>query len=91
MIKFKSDIDLKSESEMLKSMLIDLETSINSLQKMEVGLNISTKPSAFDLVLTADFIDVDGLDDYRVHPEHVKVLDYLKKVIEKVHVVDYII
>jgi hypothetical protein len=28
---------------------------------------------------------------YRVHPEHVVVLDYLKEVMEKAAVVDYII
>ena len=29
---------------------------------MEVGINISTKPSAYDIVLTADFNDVDTED-----------------------------
>ncbi len=74
-----------------KNMLLALEKSIEPLIKMEVGLNFSKKPSAFDLVLVADFEDEHGLNVYRDHPEHIKVLDYLKTVIEKTAVVDYII
>jgi stress responsive alpha/beta barrel protein len=91
MIKFKDEVDVKSASEELREMLLDLESSISFLLNMEVGLNISNKPSAFDIVLTADFENEAGLDEYRVHYEHVKVLEYLKKVMEKAQVVDYII
>ena len=89
MIKLKEDVDTSIISNELKMMLKNLEHSIHPLLKMEVGINISTKPSAYDVVLTADFQDEVGLDEYRVHPEHVKVLDYLKKVMEKATVVDY--
>jgi hypothetical protein len=58
---------------------------------MEVGLNINTKPSAFDLVLTADFDDEKGLNIYRAHPDHVKILDFMKDTVEKTAVVDYFI
>jgi len=59
------------------------------LKRMEVGLNINTLPSAFDAVLTADFDDEAGLNAYRTHPEHVKVLGFLKETMEKSAVVDY--
>ncbi len=90
MIKFKDEYRNKETSAELEKMLLDLLNSIDELKRMEVGHNISIKPSAMDLVLTADFDDIAGLDAYRVHPEHVKVLDYLKIVMEKAHVVDYI-
>ncbi len=80
----KSDIALK-----LKNMLDNLESKIDSLNKMETGTNISTRPSAYDVVLTAEFNDTSGLDAYRTHPEHVKVLNYLKEVMDKATVVDY--
>jgi|FLOH01.1.fsa_nt_gi hypothetical protein len=89
MIKLKSDLDKMQVSEKIRFMLEDLEKSIDELLKMEVGFNISTKASAFDIVLTADFKDEDGLNVYRVHPDHVGVLDYLKEVMEKAVVVDY--
>ena len=93
MIKFKGGSNnsfASIVSKELKVMLEDLELSIEPLILMEVGINISTMPSAYDIVLTADFEGVAGLDKYRVHPEHVKVLDYLKVVMEKAVVVDYI-
>lgn len=91
MIKLKDHVDASVVSKEIKVMLDDLGQSIGSLLKIEAGINVSTKASAHDVVLTADFEDVTGLDEYRVHPEHVKVLDYLKEVMEKAAVVDYFI
>jgi len=90
MIKLKDSVEHSVVTKKLKAMLEDLESTIESLIMMEAGINISTKPSAYDVVLTADFDDIAGLDKYRVHPEHVKVLDYLKEVMDKAVVVDYI-
>ena len=90
MIKIKDNLEKTVTSNKINKMLVGLEDSIESLLSIEVGINISTKPSAYDIVLTADFNNEKGLDEYRVHPEHVKVLDYLKVVMEKAVVVDYI-
>ncbi len=90
MIKLNNESNTVEVINKLKTMLNSLEKSIDSLHRMEVGINISKKPSAFDLVLTADFEDENGLDEYRVHPSHVLVLNYLKIVMEKAAVVDYI-
>lgn len=89
MIKLNGDVDKMPVSEKIKFMLEGHENSIDDLLKMEVGFNISTKASAYDIVLTADFKDEDGLNVYRVHPKHIEVLDYLKEVMEKAVVVDY--
>jgi hypothetical protein len=89
MVQFKDRTTKDEEASILKKMLEDLKDEIPSLYTMEVGLNINNKPSAFDLVLTADFENETGLNAYRVHPKHVKVLDYLKAVVEKTAVVDY--
>ena len=91
MIKLKDEYRNESTSNELRKMLEDLQVKIEELNCIEVGQNISTKPSAFDIVLTADFDNVDGLNIYRDHPEHVKVLNYLKIVMEKAQVVDYIL
>lgn len=91
MIKFTDRNTVETTALQLKAMLMDLTITINSLIKMEVGLNINTKASAYDLVLTADFEDEAGLEAYRIHPTHIKVLDYLKTNMEKARVVDYYI
>ncbi len=89
MVNFKDRQKSTLISEQFRAMLIRLEESVPELLKMEAGLNVSTKASAYDLVLTADFADENALDKYRVHPEHVKVLEFMRSVVEKVAVVDY--
>lgn len=91
MITFREREKLESTAATTKQLLIDLEDSIEPLLKMEVGLNFSTRATAYDLVLIADFNNEKDLDFYRVHAEHIKVLDYLKTVVDKTTVVDYTI
>ncbi len=91
MMKFNDKEPLEKISEEIKTMLIQLVPKVESLKSMEVGLNVNTKPSAYDLVLTADFDDEEGLNLYRSHPEHVKILDRMKETVDKTAVVDYYI
>ncbi|HHL57974.1 MAG TPA: Dabb family protein [Bacteroidetes bacterium] len=91
LFKFSDSSDKDEVAAHLKNLLDNLLDKIPELKGMEVGLNISTRPSAFDIVLTADFDDENGLNAYRVHPEHKKVLDYLEGKTEKSAVVDYFI
>jgi len=73
----------------LKKAIEDLKIYIDELKFIEVGLNFNEKPSAFDLVLTATFQSVSDLEIYRNHPEHKKVLVFLRTVTEQSAVVDY--
>ena len=89
MMRFKNRNDVEKISASVKTMLDDLIPVVDALKRMEVGINVNTKPAAYDLVLTADFDDEAGLNDYRAHPDHVKILDFMKEVVEKTTVVDY--
>ncbi len=89
MMKFNGKEPLETISVTVKEKLEALTASIPELKNMEVGLNVNTKPSAHDLVLIADFDDEEGLNAYRVHPEHVKILEIMKETVEKTAVVDY--
>jgi len=89
MMKFKDTEPVDDLRNDFKNSLLGLLDSIQDLKRMEVGLNINTGKSAYDLVLTADFIDEEGLNAYRVHPDHVKILNKMKKVVEKTAAVDY--
>ena len=60
------------------------------LKSIEVGLNMNDTPAAFDLVLTSRHDDVAGLQAYAQHPDHLEVLEFIKKVISDRKVVDYI-
>lgn len=73
----------------LKKALEDLKIYIDEIKSLEVGLNFSVKQNAFDLVLTTIFQTEDDLEIYRLHPEHKKVLVFLRSVIQESAVVDY--
>ncbi len=90
MIKFNTNQDVEKLSGEFKQLLEALLTSVDSLKSMEVGLNISIRPSAYHLVLTAVFNDEAGLNIYRSHPDHVKILKRIKETAEKVVAVDYL-
>lgn len=89
MMKLAEAADQEERKEKLAALLEDLEGKIEEIKLWEVGRNISTKASAFDLVLISGFDTLEDLDTYRVHPDHVKVLDYIKEVVSGIHVVDY--
>ena len=73
----------------LKEAIEKLEESIPEAKSIEVGLNVNEKPSAYDLVLVSDFENEDALERYRVHPEHQKVVEFIKKVNDDIAAVDY--
>lgn len=86
------DVSVTEKHEQLqhiKSILEALFGVVPSLKAMEVGLNFSDRDTAFDLVLVSLFEDKEGLSEYAIHPEHIKVLDYLKGRLETTAVTDY--
>lgn len=78
-----------NQTKNLKEAIDGLMGRIPELKSMEVGLNLNTKASAYDLVLISEFESLESLDAYRVHPEHKKVLELLYEVMEQTAVVDY--
>lgn len=78
-----------SNAEKLRSAIEGLMGKVPELLSMEVGMNLSTKASAYDLVLTSEFDSMETLKIYRVHPEHKKVVELLYEVMESTAVVDY--
>lgn len=92
MVKAKDSFSYSEKAEKLnqfKNSLEDLKGKINELNYLEVGMNMNTKPSAYDLILITEFDSETALDLYRVHPDHLKVLDLLKELAGNVAVVDY--
>ena len=90
MFKFK-DENKVSNIQKTKEMLEALVQKIEPLQKMEVGVNFIPSERSFDLSLYSTFNDEGGLDTYRVHPEHLKVVAFIKEVTISSKVVDYLL
>ena len=73
----------------LKSMLDGLPSKIREIKDYEIGINYADSPLAKDMVLISTFDTKEDLENYRVHPEHKKVVEYIKETVEASYVVDY--
>ncbi len=73
----------------LKALLESLKEKIPGIKCLEVGMNQGKSKSASDIVLYSEFDDMEALEDYRRHPEHIRALDFIEKVCSERQVVDY--
>jgi len=88
MFTFKEE-NKKANIIQAKQMLENLMGAVPMLRSMDVGINFSTEERAMDLSIITSFESKEGLDAYAVHPEHLKVVDFIKSVVEYSKVVDY--
>lgn len=73
----------------IKNMLDELPALINVIRKFETGIDVLRSDRSFDLGLIAEFDNLDDLNTYAVHPEHLRVVDFIKSVREESKSVDY--
>jgi hypothetical protein len=71
------------------AMLRRLPSVIPDLDRFSVGSDMLGLPRSYDTGLVAVFADRAGLDAYTVHPEHVAVADFGKRVSAHVASVDF--
>jgi hypothetical protein len=75
-----------------KDMLEDLRDIIEEIKSIRVGINAPGTPEGnWDLILESEFATLRDLDTYANHPEHLKVVDFIKKVVEGRICVDFAI
>jgi hypothetical protein len=92
MWKFKDAADGAGKQENLhkaKVLLDSLPDKISAIGEFEVGIDTLRSDASFDLVLNSSFADHRRLTAYQTHPEHVKVVEFLRKVQVSKVVVDY--
>ena len=75
--------------DIVKDGLLALVGVVPSLRSEEVGQDVLRSDMSYDMCLTCVFDDLDGMLAYKVHPEHVKVADYIAKVKTERVVIDY--
>jgi stress responsive alpha/beta barrel protein len=73
----------------LESRLIALNDSIETLNYLEFGKDFNGSDAAYDAALYSTFSTKDDLDAYQIHPEHIKVKEYIVQVTSTRAVVDY--
>jgi len=72
-----------------KQMLENLMGAVPTLKSIDVGLNFSKEERAMDLSIITIFESKVALEAYAIHPEHIKVVEFIKSVVEYSKVVDY--
>lgn len=89
-VMFKFHEDQKSENiQKAKMMLEALVEKIEPLNSMEVGIDFNRSERAYDLSLYSTFDTPESLSVYATHPEHLKVVEFIKTVTLESKVVDY--
>jgi len=59
----------------MKLQLERLKEKIEVIKFLEVGVNYQLKSRSFDIALITHFNNLEELDIYRDHPEHLKVVE----------------
>ena len=90
MFKFKEE-DKETNLVKVKALLEELPEKIAELISIEVGINFDESERAFDLSLYSTFNSKEDLSTYATHEEHLKVVEFIKTVVEASKVVDYIL
>lgn len=75
--------------EELKTLLEGLKEKIDEVKYLEVGTNYELEAKSYDIALVSHFESLDDLDAYRVHPEHLKVVERIKETTLERAAVDY--
>lgn len=66
-----------------------LDGAIETLKFLEVGLDFKGSERSYDIVLTTQFDDKEGLSTYAAHPNHQPVLQLMREIASSSVVVDY--
>ncbi len=64
----------------LKTKLMALKPIISEIKNFEVGINSLFEGKNFDVVLISEFESDQALLNYAQHPEHLKVVDFVKEI-----------
>ncbi|APC80079.1 Dabb family protein [Clostridium botulinum] len=87
--KFAEGKSKLENANIIKINLEDLKHRIDEVKLIEVGVNINNSQQAYDVVLYSEFENLEDLNSYQNHPDHVKVGEFINKVKEDRIVTDY--
>lgn len=88
MFKFRENTS-KENMASAKCQIQALADYIPQIISMEVGINFAKEARAMDMSLICKLSTKEDLAIYANHPEHLKVIEYIKTIAEYSKVVDY--
>ena len=88
LLKFKSGVG-EVDIEELERMLDELPNKITEIHTYEFGRNLVSSDRSYDFALVALFANLDTLERYQTHPQHLPVVKKIQEICESVHTVDF--
>lgn len=92
MWNIKDGVEGKSKKENISQVKKELEKLpdlVDQIVKLEVGINLVEGNGQRDLILSVDFKNLEDLEIYQKHPEHIKVGKSIAPYLENRAFVDY--
>ncbi len=83
------DMDKEQIIRELTERLRELDKKLDMIEALEVGTDITHGDASADFILTTIFKNREDLQRYREHPEHLKVVEFIKNVTNDRKVIDY--
>jgi len=73
----------------IKEKIEALKEKIDIIRHIEVGIDIGFDKNPSDFCIITEVDNLKDLQTYATHPEHLKVIEYLKKFLTERRAVDY--
>lgn len=66
-----------------------LKDKIELVKELEVGTDVGGKPNSYDIALNSVFETFDDVEQYAIHPDHVEVVNMVRRLCESSLKVDF--
>src|SRR2546429_7353365 len=86
--KYRADVS-QADREEHRTQLRSLRNIVPGIESLTVGFDFLRSPNSYDIGLLAHFADRSVLKAYTIHPEHVKVVEFGRRIAETMAKVDF--
>ena len=84
------DADTRAlHAEQIEERLLGLRDVIDEIEHLEIGRNVVSPQTNWDVALVSQFADAEALERYQVHPAHQEVAGFVRSVVAERACVDY--
>ena len=86
--KYRTDVR-PADREEHQTQLRSLRNIVPGIESLTVGFDFLRAPNSYDIGLSARFADRSVLEAYTIHPEHMKVVEFGRRIVETMAKVDF--